>query len=70
MKLIKKLNNIGMKKLLLTGLVLVNALAAFAQAPQIERINPQDTKIGGILPKQRIHTSKGDFVTTKRAETL
>ena len=59
-----------MKKLLLTGLVLVNALAAFAQAPQIERINPQDTKIGGILPKQRIHTSKGDFVTTKRAETL
>ena len=59
-----------MKKLLLTGMVLVNALAAFAQAPQIERINPQDTKIGGILPKQRIHTSKGDFVTTKRAETL
>ena len=59
-----------MNKLLLTGMVLVNALAAFAQAPQIERINPQDTKIGGILPKQRIHTSKGDFVTTKRAETL
>ena len=59
-----------MKKLLLTGLVLVNALAAFAQAPQIERINPKDTKIGGILPKQRIHTTKGDFVTTKRAETL
>jgi hypothetical protein len=70
LKLIKKLNNIGMKKLLLTGLVLVNALAAFAQAPQIERIHPQDTKIGGILPKQRIHTSQGDFVTTKRAETL
>ena len=59
-----------MKKLLLTGLVLVNALAAFAQAPQIERINPQDTKIGGILPKQRIHTTTGDFTTTKRAETL
>lgn len=59
-----------MKKLLLTGLVLVNALAAFAQAPQIERIHPQDTKIGGILPEQRIHTPQGDFVTTKRAETL
>lgn len=59
-----------MKKLLLTGLVLVNAIAAFAQTPQIERIHPQDTKIGGILPIQRIHTSQGDFVTSKRAETL
>jgi len=59
-----------MKKLLLTGLVLVSAITAFAQAPQIERIHPQDTKIGGILPIQRIHTSQGDFVTSKRAETL
>ena len=59
-----------MKKLLLTGLVLVSAITAFAQTPQIERIHPQDTKIGGILPIQRIHTSQGDFVTSKRAETL
>lgn len=59
-----------MKKLLLTGMVFVSALNAFAQVPGAERIHPQDTKIGGILPKQRIHTSQGDFVTTKRAETL
>lgn len=59
-----------MKKLLLTGLVLVNAIAAFAQTPQIERIHPQDTKIGGMMPTQRIHTSQGDFVTSRRAENL
>ncbi len=59
-----------MKKLLLTGLVLVSAISAFAQAPKLERIHPQDMKIGPISSQQRIHTSKGDFVTSRRAETL
>lgn len=59
-----------MKKLLLTGLVLISALTAFAQAPQLERIHPQDTKIGPMSPKQRIHTRQGDFETTRRAEKL
>jgi hypothetical protein len=59
-----------MKKLLLTGLVLCSALAAFAQTSGVERIHPQDTKIGGVLPKQRLHTANGDIRTEKRAETL
>ncbi len=59
-----------MKKLLLTGLVLISALTAFAQAPQLERIHPQDTKIGPMSSKQRIHTRQGDFETTRRAEKL
>ncbi|MGB0269215.1 MAG: hypothetical protein ACPGCV_03450 [Bacteroidia bacterium] len=58
-----------MKKLLFVGMALFGVLNLNAQGIKSMPIHPQDTKIGGILPKQRIHTKNGDVIS-KRRETI
>lgn len=58
-----------MKKLLFAGIALFGVLNVNAQGVKSMPIHPQDTKIGGIMPTQRIHTQNGDVIS-KRRETI